>query len=427
MFICVHLWLRFFSEALVTTDVLIIGAGPAGLTLAAALCDQGVRVAGLAPAAPATRWVNTYGIWADELAAFDIGDVLAQQWTDCVVELGAGTHALGRTYALFDNAALQAHLLARCDRGSMVWHTDAAASITHDAKLSRVQTRGGQTLTARLVVDASGHQPVFVRRPAAPAVAYQAAYGIVGTFSRPPVADGRMVLMDYRTDHLEAAHQDTAPPTFLYAMDLGDGRYFVEETSLAHAPAVRLDLLAQRLHLRLAHMGVAVEEVHEEERCLFPMNLPMPYRDQPVLRYGGAASMVHPASGYQVGAALTRAGAVAAALRQALEDANLSPAALARVGWDAVWPPARLRNHYLYLFGLQNVLRFDVPQTQAFFRTFFDLPDPQWRGYLSNTLTTPQLMATMMALFQRAPGSVRKTLAGSAFRDGDLLWRMARS
>ena len=174
-------------------------------------------------------------------------------------------------------------------------------------------------------------------------------------------------------------------------------------------------------------MGVAVEEVHEEERCLFPMNLPMPYRDQPVLGYGGAASMVHPASGYQVGAALTRAGAVAAALRRALEDANFPPAALARIGWDAVWPPARLRNHYLYLFGLQNVLRFDVPQTQAFFRTFFDLPDPQWRGYLSNTLTTPQLMATMMALFQRAPGSVRKTLAQSAFRDGDLLWRMARS
>ncbi|MEZ4558322.1 MAG: hypothetical protein R2851_09550 [Caldilineaceae bacterium] len=61
---------------------------------------------------------------------------------------GAGTHDPGRTYAL-DNAALQAHLLARCDRGGMVWHIDAAASITHDAKLSRVQTCGGQTLAAR--------------------------------------------------------------------------------------------------------------------------------------------------------------------------------------------------------------------------------------------------------------------------------------
>ena len=170
-----------------------------------------------------------------------------------------------------------------------------------------------------------------------------------------------------------------------------------------------------------------MEEVHEEERCLFPMNLPMPYRDQPVLGYGGAASMVHPASGYQVGAALTRAGAVADALRHALDDPSASPVDLARSGWDAVWPAARLRNHYLYLFGLQNVLRFDVAQTQAFFRTFFDLPAPQWQGYLSNTLTTPELMATMLALFRRAPGAVRKTLAGSAFRDGDLLWRVARS
>ena len=43
---------------------------------------------------------------------------------------------------------------------------------------------------------------------------------------------GRFVLMDYRCDHLRD-DQRSEPPTFLYAMDLGDGVFFVEETSLA--------------------------------------------------------------------------------------------------------------------------------------------------------------------------------------------------
>ena len=41
--------------------------------------------------------------------------------------------------------------------------------------------------------------------------------------------------MDYRCDHL-SEEQRSEPPTFLYAMDLGDGVFFVEETSLALAP-----------------------------------------------------------------------------------------------------------------------------------------------------------------------------------------------
>ena len=43
------------------------------------------------------------------------------------------------------------------------------------------------------------------------------------------------VLMDFRSDHLNANELEE-PPSFLYAMDLGDGSYFVEETSLACSP-----------------------------------------------------------------------------------------------------------------------------------------------------------------------------------------------
>ena len=51
--------------------------------------------------------------------------------------------------------------------------------------------------------------------------------------------------MDYRCDHL-SEEQRSEPPTFLYAMDLGDGVFFVEETSLALAPGVPYDVLKQR-------------------------------------------------------------------------------------------------------------------------------------------------------------------------------------
>ena len=36
----------------------------------------------------------------------------------------------------------------------------------------------------------------------------------------------------------------------------------------------------------------------------FPMNLPLPIKKQFVLGFGGAASMVHPASGYMIGSLL---------------------------------------------------------------------------------------------------------------------------
>ena len=48
------------------------------------------------------------------------------------------------------------------------------------------------------------------------------------------------------------------------------------------------------------------------------MNLPLPYRNQPLLAFGGAASMVHPASGYMVGALLRRAPTLAKHLAQAI-------------------------------------------------------------------------------------------------------------
>jgi len=129
------------------------------------------------------------------------------------------------------------------------------------------------------------------------------------------------VLMDYRCDHLSFEQRQQAP-TFLYVMDLGQGRFFVEETSLAAAPALSFVSLQQRLEQRLAHRGIAIEAVEHVEHCLFPMNPALPDRRQPVVGFGGAASMVHPASGYMIGSLLRRGPPLAADLAAALAAAE---------------------------------------------------------------------------------------------------------
>jgi len=416
-----------------TSDVLVIGGGPAGLALLAALAQYPLQITALTATPPTTPWHNTYGIWEDELAPLGLTHLLGHRWHDVVVYLHGRAHRLARTYGLFDNVRLQAHLLdqVRQERtpGRITWREGKATDWTAHASDSRIHValHNEAQLTTRLVIDASGHQPVFLQRqaPTYP-VAYQAAYGITGRFSRPPVAPGQMVLMDYRPDFLTADERHSRPPTFLYAMDLGNNRYMVEETSLAHAPAMSREELEARLYRRLAHSGIEVHEIEQIEKCLFPMNQPLPAAGQPIVGYGGAASMVHPASGYQVGAALTRAPKVAAAIAAALADPTRSSGELAELAAAAVWPADRLRRHYLYLFGLQNLLGFDETRLHDHFTAFFSLPQWRWAGYLSNTLTTPQLATTMLLLFGKAPGRVQRRLIASIPRHAQLLGRALR-
>jgi lycopene beta-cyclase len=222
--------------------------------------------------------------------------------------------------------------------------------------------------------------------------------------------------MDYRCDHL-SEEQRSEPPTFLYAMDLGDGVFFVEETSLALAPGVPYDVLKQRLQQRLDLRGVEISEVIHEEFCLFPMNLPLPDRNQPVLAFGGAASMVHPASGYMVGSLLRRGPDLAQALAEALANPILGSAALAQRGWQALWPIELVLRHQLYQFGLGRLMGFNEALLRTHFDTFFALPREEWFGFLTNTLPLPRLMGVMLRLFALSPWELRRGLVLGAAQD----------
>ena len=417
---------------------LVIGAGPAALAIAAELGERGLAVAALAPADPASPWANTYGIWAQEVDDLGLGHLLSHRWSDTVSHFGPGGDAKpgltpegidpdglirhGRAYGLFDKAALQGHWLERCARSGVTWHRGQAEAIRHDTATSTVTTAAGEELRARLVVDASGHQPVFVRRGDDGLVAGQAAYGIVGRFSAPPIPPGQFVFMDYRPDHLPEAER-RQPPTFLYAMDLGEGIFFVEETSLALAPPVPFPTLQARLHQRLAHRGVAVREVLHEEYCLFPMNPPLPDSRQRVVGFGGAGGMVHPASGYMVGGLLRRAPDLADAITAALGAGLVGPD-LAEAAWAGLWSPELRWKHAFFRFGLEKLMRFDEARLRHHFHTFFQLPTAQWTGFLTNILAPRELLAAMVKLYGRAPWDVRWGLMALRGREGALLARM---
>ncbi len=336
-----------------------MGAGPAALCITAEFVQQGLNVKALASNSPEKPWPNTYGIWAKELENLDMEALLAYRWRNTASYFGDGLTQEGCVsvkhdldYGLFDQEAFQRSLLDKCN--GLVWQIETVENIVFNDLNTEVLCTSGNKYLARIVVDASGHKTPFILRPDNGHIAQQAAYGIVGRFSAPPVEKNQFVLMDFRSNHLNE-EELKGPPTFLYAMDFGEDVYFVEETSLAFYPPVSCETLKKRLKLRLDRRGIEIKEIIHEENCLFPMNLPLPNRNQALLAFGGSASMVHPASGYMVGALLRRAPKFANELANAIAiQPPLNSLNLAKIGWEALWPKELVYRHNLYQFGLDR-------------------------------------------------------------------------
>jgi len=398
-------------ENIETLDIIILGSGPAALCLASELANQDLKIKCISTNSPYDKWSNTYGIWASELEELGLESLLSHRWTSTVSFFGNGLDKQGNLptahkydYGLIDREAFQEALLKKCK--GISWINDKATEIYTINKITQVVCETGLILNSRLVIDASGHKSKFIKRPYSKKVAQQAAYGVVGKFSSPPVHKDQFVLMDYRSDHL-SKRELSESPSFLYAMDLGNDVFFVEETSLASFPALSFDYLKNRLINRLKKKGITIEEIIHEENCLFPMNLPLPLRTQPILAFGGAASMVHPASGYMVGSLLRRAPMLAKQLNVYLKDPSLTSVQLAQKGWKILWSNELIQRHKLYQYGLKRLMSFDEKMLRSFFLNFFQLSTKEWAGFLTNTLPLPKLIYVMTKMFVKSPLNIK--------------------
>ena len=143
-------------------DVLVMGAGPAALCIAAELVQHGLDVKAIASKSPLEPWPNTYGIWASELESLNMQELLKYRWEDTVSFFGDGLGGKGNIctnhyldYGLFNSINFQEALLERCN--GLSWQVETVKNIDFGEKETVVICSSGEKYFARLVIDASGH------------------------------------------------------------------------------------------------------------------------------------------------------------------------------------------------------------------------------------------------------------------------------
>lgn len=394
-------------------DVLVAGAGPAGLAVAAELAVRGLSVVVVDPH-PDRAWTATHCGWEDELArspGFDPVRSVRVRHRAVVVDVRGRQRALDRVYVQLDAAGARAALHRRASSGSGTLHQltgrlgDPHADADH---VTAVLTRGPDTRTvrARVVLDATGAGGVLTgdRRPAADATIWQWAVGTVARFTEPPVDAGGAVFMDWR-QHRGGVDDPRVPGSFGYVLDRGDGTHLVEETVLA-GPRVKgvMRVLRSRLAARLAASDWRTDEVCGEELVAIPLDVGPRRSRGGVVPVGVAGGLVHPATGYSVTAALRTAPAVADAVAAAM-TAGLAPEAVAAAGSAALWPRTAVLGQSVLARGMRTTLGQDPAATAAFFATFFELPTRTWAGYLAQPVDTAGVLAAMSRLWLALPAS----------------------
>jgi len=403
-------------------DVAVVGAGPAGLSLAHSLYSRGVAVRVVAPTAP---WHATYGVWRSDVDGCELGApldaVLRGAW-DTVRVVGRREHMLRRGYVVFDNERLQRSL-----GSDLEIVRDTVLGAEHDIEHTTLRLASGASVQARLAIDATGSGALLAHRAVAPTYSNpdvnardsdgaQTAYGLV-VGSSPHVQPEVFTLMDWRR---ASAHDDNAgtpgsnaghtPATFFYGARFSDGSTLVEETSLYARPPHDIEDLRHRLAARLGadltDTASAVERVH------IPMGRTLPERTTRVVGFGAAAGFVHPVTGYSVAGSLRAAPRVASAIAAALQHGQRG-ADLSHSAWRAVWPDSLVRTRAWHEAGLAALVRLPSAMIGEFFDEFFSLPTKLWAGYLRIDTPPEQVRAAMLGLFARASWSLRLRLASA--------------
>ena len=204
------------STSSLLVDALVVGAGPAGLALAAELAERGLSVGIVARDEP---FVNTYGVWVDEFEAMGLlkeekeegegegegegesSSVLAQSWPSarCFFGPGAEPTVVRRGYGKVNAARLRSILVGRAQgagvrfaagevvsagreggEGEGESSTSSSSSSSSSPPPLVARLSDGRFATASLVTLACGASGARLLQyeGGAPAVAAQTAYGI---------------------------------------------------------------------------------------------------------------------------------------------------------------------------------------------------------------------------------------------------------
>ena len=383
-------------------DVLVAGGGPAGWAAAAACARLGLATE-LVDLAPDRPWRATYGSWRAELPAETDAAVAAAGHGEAI---GTTTHHLGWVYAVLNNSVLRdgfASSPVTVVKGRVRAARPGPQGVT-------VDVTGGQRRAA-VVLDATGAARSVLGVSSRGESADQTAVGVLvdAEAARKLVTPGTALFMDWRPHHGEAGW-----PTFLYGVPVTADHVLLEETSLARRPGLGLATLRRRLHARLAYHGIALP-AGGEERVRIPVDRPLPAPGDwrgPVVPFGAASPLVHPATGYSVATSLQLAPRVAAAVRDALQRGG--PAAAGAAAWRTVWSPAALAVHALRRRSLDSLLRIPPELVPRFFDVFFALaPQHRW-AYLTGREDVQGSAAAMAALFAASPWWLRRRLVTGA-------------
>lgn len=413
-----------------TCEVLVLGSGPAGRAIASLLSAQQVDVV-VADQNFDRSFPPNYGVWHDEwdticriYAAAGVpirggkeGSAIDRKWdqTDCYfggsfdIPIEARMR-LDREYYRVDKDALKESLSKGDYRVLYANHIstaiapnlyEPAGSLVHDKDGTTIQLRkgNGQDLSVRtkMIVDCTGHESKLVLRDpreSSDGPGFQIAYGCLVDIEQDKTIENEigpydvnsMTLFDYRTDHFDDSDEETQKkveksPTFMYAMPLEANTIFFEETSLVARPGVSFQECKDRCMKRLEHHGIRITKLHEEEFCYIPMGGALPMKDQRILALGGAATMVHPSTGYHICRCLMGASELAKVITDGAEWKDLDR--LSGKAYNTLWSPENQRQRNFAVFGGEFLMKQDVVGLRGFFDGFFRLPLPMWAGFLA--------------------------------------------
>ncbi|GAQ85842.1 lycopene beta cyclase [Klebsormidium nitens] len=442
-------------------DILVVGAGPAGLSVAQRASAAGLRVCCVDPG-PKSIWPNNYGVWIDEFEAMGLTDCLDYTWPKARVWLdGSDKRSLDRPYGRVNRNRLKTKLLEGCAANGVTFYEAKVEGVVHDDAISTITCSNGTVLSARVVVDASGHSRSLVKYDQPFDPGYQVAYGVLAEVKSHPLEQDAMLFMDWRDTHLDPDPQmkqrNKELPTFLYAMPLTPTKIFLEETSLVARPGIPFEEVMARFDLRMKHLGIEILGAEEEEFCYIPMGGVLPLIPQRVLGIGGTAGMVHPSTGYMVARTLAAAPqladsiiarlkpshsvthvsqnlprgevdrlaasngastsgrsetATATQVRPAggvegLAEGHVAGDDLSAAIWADLWPVDRVEQREFFCFGMDVLLKLDLDGTRRFFSAFFSLSPYHWQGFLSSRLYFLELIQFGLSLFKHASNTAR--------------------